>query len=75
MKTSLEELSNGFELAEERINGQLTLTSLRKNKRINTNEQNLTDLWDNIKCTNICKIGKPEGEKERSRKNACRNNS
>ena len=31
------------------------------------NEDSLRDLWDNIKCTNICIIGAPEGE-ERERK-------
>ena len=27
-----------------------------------TNEESLRELWDNIKCTNICIIGVPEGE-------------
>ena len=32
------------------------------------NEDHLRDLWDNIKCTNICIIGVPEGgERERER--------
>ena len=26
------------------------------------NEDSLRDFWDNIKCTNICIIGVPEGE-------------
>ena len=26
------------------------------------NEDSLRDLWDNIKCINICVIGVPEGE-------------
>ena len=26
------------------------------------NEDSLRDLWGNIKCTNICMIGVPEGE-------------
>ena len=26
------------------------------------NEDSLRNLWDNIKCTNICIIGVPEGE-------------
>ena len=34
-------------------------------KRMKTNEDNLRDLWDNIKCTNMCIIGVPEGEKEK----------
>ena len=28
------------------------------------NEDSLRDLWDNIKCTNICIIGVPEGEEK-----------
>ena len=27
-----------------------------------TNEENLRELWDNVKCTNMCVIGVPEGE-------------
>ena len=30
-------------------------------KRMKRNEDSLRDLWDNIKCTNICIIGVPEG--------------
>ena len=26
------------------------------------NEDSLRDLWDNVKCNNICIIGVPEGE-------------
>ena len=26
-----------------------------------TNEENLRELWDNVKCTNMCVIGVPEG--------------
>ena len=28
------------------------------------NEDSLSDLWDNIKCTNICILGVPEGEEK-----------
>ena len=34
-------------------------------KRIKRNEDNLRDLWDNIKCTNICITGVPEGEERK----------
>ena len=32
----------------------------KKQKRIKTNEDNLRDLWDNVKCPNIWIIGVPE---------------
>ena len=31
-----------------------------KKKRIKRNEDNLRDLWDNVKCSNIQIIGVPE---------------
>ena len=34
----------------------------KKKKRIKRNEDNLTDLWDNVKCPNIQIIGVPEKE-------------
>ena len=34
----------------------------KKEKRIKTNEDNLRDLWDNVKCPNIRIIGVPEEE-------------
>ena len=33
-----------------------------KEKRIKRNEDNLRDLWDNVKCPNIQIIGVPEEE-------------
>ena len=33
-----------------------------KEKGMKRNEDSLKDLWDNIKCTNMCIIGVPEGE-------------
>ena len=33
-----------------------------KEKRIKRNEDNLRDLWDNVKCPNIRIIGVPEEE-------------
>ena len=33
-----------------------------KRKRLKTNEESLREFWDNVKCTNICIIGVPEGE-------------
>ena len=48
-----------------RQNGGYHCHGTEKRKKKN-NEDSLRDLWDNIKCTNICIIGVPEGE-ERER--------
>ena len=34
----------------------------KREQRLKTNEESLRELWDNVKCTNICIIGVPEGE-------------
>ena len=34
----------------------------KRKKRIKSNEDNLRDLWDNVKCPNIRIIGFPEEE-------------
>ena len=39
----------------------------KKEKRIKINEDNLRDLWDNVKCPNIRIIGVPE-EEDKKRK-------
>ena len=31
-------------------------------KRLKKNEDSLRELWDNMKCSNICITGIPEGE-------------
>ena len=44
----------------------------KKEKRIKKSEDNLRDLWDNVKCPNIQIIGVPgeEDKKKRHEKNA-----
>ena len=37
----------------------------KKEKRIKRNEDNLKDLWDNVKCPNIQIIGIPEEDKKK----------
>ena len=37
----------------------------KKEKRIKRNEDNLRDLWDNVKCPNIWIIGVPEEDKKK----------
>ena len=35
---------------------------VKRDKRLKRNEASLRELWDNVKRTNICIIGVPEGE-------------
>ena len=37
----------------------------KKKKRIKRNEDNLRDLWDNVKCPNIQIVGAPEENKKK----------
>ena len=54
--------------AEDRINEvedrmvEINETERKKERRIKRNEDNLRDLWDNVKCPNIRIIGAPEEE-------------
>ena len=73
MKNILEGINSRITEAEERISDlqdrmvEFTAVGQNKEKRMKRNEDSLRDLWDNIKCTNICIIGVPEAE-ERERK-------
>ena len=73
MKNTILEIKNSLEWLNSRVDDTEEWTSELderleeinqaekvKDKRIKKN--NLRDLWDNIKCTNICIIGVPEGE-------------
>ena len=72
MNNTLEDINSRITEAEEQINDledrMVGITAAEQNieKRMKRNEDSLRDLWDNIKCTNICIIGVPEGE-ERER--------
>ena len=44
---------------------KITSEEQNKVKRMERTEDNLRDLWDNIKCTNIQIIGVPEGEEKK----------
>ena len=37
----------------------------KREKRLKTNEESPRELWDNVKHTNICFIGVPEGEERK----------
>ena len=44
----------------------------KEKKRIKRNEDNLRDLWDNVKCLNLRIIGVPEEEKRKAMRNYLR---
>ena len=68
MKTTLERINSRITEVEEQISDledrmvEFTAAEQNKEKRMKRNEDNLRDLWDNIKHNNICIIGVPEGE-------------
>ena len=68
MNNILEGINSRITEAEEQINDlenrmvEITATEQNIEKRMKRNEDSLRDLWDNIKCINICVIGVPEGE-------------
>ena len=73
MKNTLEGINSRITEAEERISdledGMVEFTAMEQNKekRMKRNENSLRDLWDNIKHTNICIIGAPEGDERQKR--------
>ena len=62
------EATNSITEAEDRISEiedrmvEINESERKQEKRIKRNEDNLRDLWDNVKCTNIRIIGVPEEE-------------
>ena len=68
MRNTLEGINSTITEAEEQISDledrmvETTAVEQNKDKRMKRNEDSLRDLWDNIKCNNICIIGIPEGE-------------
>ena len=68
IKNTLEGTNNRIREAEDRIREvedrlvEINESERKKEKRINRNEDNLRDLWDNGKRLNIRKIGVPEEE-------------
>ena len=59
MKNTLEEINSRITEAEERVSDledkilEITTAEQNKEKRKKRTEDNLRELWDNIKCTNI----------------------
>ena len=71
MKNALEGINNRITEAEERINEledkmvEITAEEQNKEKRMKKIEDNLRDLWDNTKHTNVRIIGVPEEEEKK----------
>ena len=65
---TLEGINSRITEAEKQINElehrtvEITAANQNIEKRMKRNEDILRDLWGNIKCSNICIIGVPEGE-------------
>ena len=68
IKSTLEGTNNRITEAEDRISEvedrmmEMNEAERKKEKRIKRNEDNLRDLWDNVKCPNIQITGVPEEE-------------
>ena len=68
IKNTLEGTNSRITEAEDRISEvedrmvEIKESEMKKGKRIKINEDNLRDLWDNVKHTNIQIIGVPEEE-------------
>ena len=75
IKHSLEVANSRIQEVEERISKvedrlvEIMDAEQKKEKRLKTNEESLREFWDNIKHTNICITGVPEGqEREKGQK-------
>ena len=68
IKNALEAANSTIQEGEERISEvedilvEITDAEQKREKRLKTNEESLRQLCDNVKRTNICIIGVPEGE-------------
>ena len=47
---------------------EINETERKKEKQIKRNEDNLRDLWDNVKCPNIRIIGVPDEEDRKTKR-------
>ena len=72
IRNTLEGTNTRITEAEDRIRGveyggmvEINEAERKKEKIIKRNEDNLRDLWDNVKCPNIRIIGVPEEDKKK----------
>ena len=70
---TLEGINSRITGAEDRISEvedrmvEINEAERKKEKRIKRNEDNMRDLWNNVKCPNIQIIGVPEEEDKNKR--------
>ena len=72
IKNTLEGTDSRKTEAEDRIrevDDRMVEINEREEKTIKRNEDNLRDLWDDVKCPNIRIIGVPEEEDKKKREN------
>ena len=68
MKNTLEGINSRITKTEERVSDledkmvEINAEEQNKEKRMKNIEDNIRDLWDNTKCSNIRIIGVPEEE-------------
>ena len=73
IKNTLEGTNSRIMEAKDRISEvedrmvEINESERKKEKWIKRNEDNLRDLWDNVKCPNIRIIGVPEKDKKKAR--------
>ena len=71
IKNTLEGTSSRIKEVDDRISKvedrmvEINEAERKKGKRMKRNENNLRDLWDNVKCPNIRIIGVPEEDKKK----------
>ena len=71
IRSTLEGTNSRITEAEDRISEvedrtvEINEEKRKKEKRIKINEDNLRDLWDNVKCPNIQIIGVPKEENKK----------
>ena len=72
MNNTLEGINNRITEAEDQMSDlkdrmvEIIVAEQKTEKRMKRNEDSLRDLWDNIKHTDICIKGVPEGEERKN---------
>ena len=65
IKSIIDEIKEWICKLEERVLKITAAEHIKAKKRMKRKEDSLRDLWDKIKCNNICIIGIPEETRKR----------